>query len=61
MAVGLDQIRRWRLMLQMRWTGGFEWIRAMHRGSAIYYFYPENVVDLHAEVKRKAFQVSDLR
>ena len=28
---------------------------------AIYYFYPENVVDLHAEVKRKEFQVSDLR
>jgi catechol 2,3-dioxygenase-like lactoylglutathione lyase family enzyme len=28
---------------------------------AIYYFYPENVVDLHAEVKRQAFQVSDLR
>jgi uncharacterized glyoxalase superfamily protein PhnB len=25
------------------------------------YFYPENVVDLHAEAKRKEFQVSDLR
>ena len=30
-------------------------------GPAIYYFYPENVVDLHAEAKRKEFQVSDLR
>ena len=29
--------------------------------TAIYYFYPENVVDLHAEVKQKEFQVSDLR
>jgi uncharacterized glyoxalase superfamily protein PhnB len=28
---------------------------------AIYYFYPENVVDLHAEAKRKEFQMSDLR
>jgi catechol 2,3-dioxygenase-like lactoylglutathione lyase family enzyme len=28
---------------------------------AIYYFYPENVVDLHTEVKRQEFQVSDLR
>jgi hypothetical protein len=28
---------------------------------AIYYFDPENVVDLHAELKRQAFQVSDLR
>jgi uncharacterized glyoxalase superfamily protein PhnB len=28
---------------------------------AIYYFYPENVVDLHAEVKRKELQASDLR
>jgi uncharacterized glyoxalase superfamily protein PhnB len=28
---------------------------------AIYYFYPEDVVALHADVKRKGFQVSDLR
>jgi uncharacterized glyoxalase superfamily protein PhnB len=27
----------------------------------IYYFYPDDVVTLHAEVKRKGFQVSDLR
>ena len=28
---------------------------------AIYHFYPENVVDLHAEAKRKEFQVNDMR
>jgi uncharacterized glyoxalase superfamily protein PhnB len=33
-----------------------------HEGwPAIYYFYPDNVMDLHAEVKRQAFQVSELR
>ena len=28
---------------------------------AIYYFYPEHVVALHAETKQKALPVSDLR
>jgi hypothetical protein len=27
----------------------------------IYYFYPENVVALHAEAKQKDWQLSDLR
>ena len=35
---------------------------AQHDGwPAIYYLYPDNVADLHAAVKRQAFQVSDLR
>jgi catechol 2,3-dioxygenase-like lactoylglutathione lyase family enzyme len=28
---------------------------------AIYYFYPENVVALHGEIRRQGFQATDLR
>jgi hypothetical protein len=64
-AVGLDQIRQWRPdALRIGWPGiRVEQINPSRDEGwpAIYYFYPENVVDLHAEAKRKEFQVSDLR
>jgi uncharacterized glyoxalase superfamily protein PhnB len=35
---------------------------SQHEGwPAIYYFYPDSVVEVHADLKRQAFQVSNLR